>query len=418
MTKFTAKVIHIMTHPPAYDEYSDKPRPQWSWETLNGSWVGIWGYDWADILSIEVTKINGELKHEIWQPDLRSDSIYSQEISPGVIHRLFPAQEKIVWIGLRKSIQVDSPAMIQYFNNENRDPLIFHIGQSVTSKINKNLLEIFTEAKFVFSFHGQITLPIVSLFKPQKNFLAKIHYLREHFIAKKLFKRVSFLTYQSNRNLTYLRYYYAGPMTKITMGIYFARYQGYDKIKCRIDLNLPLNKKILLTLCRLYDLKQVDKVIDILSTIDMEFLYLVVGHGTREYEGYLKRKAKKLIEKNKIIFTGYKTGPELMKYINSADLFIHFSKGEAGPVVSMEAMACGIPVFCTDTGNTAEVLKENNAGTIVGIKNYKDWKNKLVSYLKGKSVFALDTEVVKDHYDWKNIAVKFTDIYIGIIYGN
>ncbi len=411
MTKSTVKIIHIMNHPPAYEEYAEKPRPEINWDTPNGSWVGIWGYDWADLLSIETRKLSKEFEHEIWQPDFRADQIYSQEIFSGVIHRLFPAVKRTIWIGLRKSCEVDSPAMIQFLIDESTYGVIFHIGQSVTSKINRELLMSFNKAHFVFSFHGQITLPIISLLRLQKNLFAKIHYLKEHTLARKLFRQISFLTYQSETNLNYLSSYYKGPIAKITMGIHFEKYQGYDKNKCRIELKLPTNNKILLTICRLYYLKQVDKVIEILSNIEKDFYYIVVGHGTREYEEYLKGKAEKLLEQNKIIFAGYKTGSVLMKYLRSADLFIHVSKAEAGPVVNMEAMACGLPVFCTATGNTAEVLKENKTGIVVGIKDYKDWRNKIIDFLKGKPVTALDIDVVKEHYDWKNVAEKFFEIY-------
>jgi len=56
MTKSPTKIIHIMNHPPAYEEYADKPRPAINWDTPNGSWVGIWGYDWSDQLASEILK--------------------------------------------------------------------------------------------------------------------------------------------------------------------------------------------------------------------------------------------------------------------------------------------------------------------------------------------------------------------------
>jgi glycosyltransferase involved in cell wall biosynthesis len=404
-------VIHIMTHPPAYDEYSDKPRPEWNWDISNSLWVGIWGYDWADQLAIEVKKVNKIFDHEIWQPDLRADRIYNQEIFPGVIHRLFPAQEKSKLIGLRKNCEVSSPAMIQFLSAEEAKKVIFHIGQSVTCKINKDLLESFINAKFIFSFHGQITLPIISLLRIQKNILAKFHYLNEHFLSKKLFNQLSFLTFQNNRNLAYLKYYYNGPLKRITMGIHFDDFHKLDKVKCREELNLPQNSIILLTICRLYELKQIDKIIEVLSKIDRNFLYIIVGHGTREYEEFLIKKSEKLRKQNKVLLTGYKKGPELLKYLNASDLFIHVSKSEAGPVVCMEAMASGLPLFCTGTGNIAEVLKENNAGIVVGIKNYKNWKKEIINYLDGKPIKTLDPDFIKEQYDWGNIANKFIAIY-------
>lgn len=144
-------------------------------------------------------------------------------------------------------------------------------------------------------------------------------------------------------------------------------------------------------------------------------MLIVVGNPYKQdYLAYLKRKAKKLLQNNKILFAGYKTSNELVKYYNAADLFIHVSKSEAGPVSIMEAMAYGLPIFCTDTGNTAEVLKENNAGIVVGITNYNEWKEKLIEYFKGKPVSTLDIEVVRKYYDWKKIAEKFIKIYKSI----
>jgi len=415
MSDTRLKIIHIMNHPPAYEKYSDKQRPEINWDTHDGSWVGIWGLEWADLLSIEVRKINSVFEHEIWQPDLCADEIYSKEIFPGVIHRLFPACVKRKFIGLRKSREFVSQPMIQFSHSKNTNDVIFHIGQSVTCKINKDLFKYCTNAPFVFSFHGQIALPNVSLLKFQKNFLAKFHYLKEHILAKILFKRISFLTYQSNKNLNYLKSYYQGPIKKVTMGIHFDKYLGYDKIKCRRLLNLPLEKKILLTVCRLYDLKQVDKLIEILTAIESDFLYIIVGYGEKKYEEYLHNKARKLKENNKIIFTEYKTGQELIEYFNSSDLFIHVSSSEAGPVAIMEAMACELPIFCTDTGNTAELLRKYDAGLIVEINNYKDWSDKLIDYLSGEPIKTLALDVVKEHYDWGNIAAKFIRIYDYVI---
>jgi hypothetical protein len=41
MQKSIAKLIHIINHPPAYEEYEDKPRPAINRDTPNGNWVGI-----------------------------------------------------------------------------------------------------------------------------------------------------------------------------------------------------------------------------------------------------------------------------------------------------------------------------------------------------------------------------------------
>jgi len=82
----------------------------------------------------------------------------------------------------------------------------------------------------------------------------------------------------------------------------------------------------------------------------------------------------------------------------------------------MEAMACGVPIFCTDTGNTAELLKANNSGVIVGTKQYNVWKEKLVQFLNGEPIKTIDISIVKQYYDWSNVAKEFCCIYNKTVY--
>lgn len=413
MLNMKSKIIHIMNNSPAYEVYADKPRPVISWDIPNSSWVGIWRYDWAGQIASEILKISDEFKHEVWQPDLRADRIYSHTFENGLTHRMFPA--------IRTSRnEIISPHMVTFLTKEEvMNNYIFHITYPHFLGLNKDIIDSYITQKFVLTFHGEINLPFNALFRMQRNPLKKIYYLKQHFLAKRYFQLVDHVTYPSGHNLNTLKKYYSGNLTKLTMGVDSNKFRVIDKKECRKKLMIPVDIKVLLTVSRLYDLKQVDKIIKILSELNEDFLFLVVGHGTREYEQYLREKSISLLDKNKIRFIGYKTGNELVEYYNAADLFIHVSKSEAGPVSIMEAMACGLPIFFTNTGNAAEVLKEHNAGVVVGIKDYKDWKNKLTAYLQGKSIVPLDIDIVKRYYDWKkNVANKFIEIYKGILNGN
>lgn len=403
------KIIHIMNHPPAYDEYSNQPRPDWSWNTPDGSWVGIGGYDWSDQLAIEMVKITKKYNHEIWQPDYRADRQYSHEIFPGVVHILFPAQKIKILHGLKRTTSLQSIEIIRSINSL-QNSSVLHLGHPVYEGLYKEIIKNY-KGKIISSYHGIINLPINNLWKVQKDPFKKISYLIQHFHAKRSFKLISHVTYMNNINYNSLRKYYSGPLTKLTMGIDTKKFRILDKNLIRQKLQLPNNKKILLSVTRLYSHKQVDRVIEVLNRIEQDFIFLVLGHGTSQYENYLQEKARPLLNSQKIRFEGYKRNDELIDYLNAADLFILVSKSEGASVAVMEAMACGLPIFCTDTGNAAEVLKENNAGIVVGITNYKEWKGKLIDYLRGKPVKVLDIDVVKEHYDWKNIAEKFIKIY-------
>ncbi|MFZ2339160.1 MAG: glycosyltransferase family 4 protein [Bacteroidales bacterium] len=402
-------VIHIMNHSPAYEEYANKPRPQWHWNTTGGQWVGIWGYDWDDQIAIEASKVTAKFSHEIWQPDLRADKIYFEEIYPGVVHRLFPAKKTKKWHGIKMAEVMQSLDMIKALKSLPRNSIL-HLGHPVYAGIYDEVVRNF-DGGIISTYHGIINLPVDYLLRFQKDPLKKISYLVQHFHAKRDFKKISHVTYMNNTNLKSLNKYYSGPLTKLTMGIDTKKFCKLDKNLSRGRLMLPLNKKVLLTVSRLYEHKRVDKIIEILNKIDQDFVFIIVGHGTSQYESYLHEKALPLINENKIRFERYTRGEELIDYLNAADLFILASRNEGSSVAVMEAMACEVPIFCTDTGNTAEVLKENNSGIIVGINNYKEWETKLKDYLNGKPVKSLDLNVVKEHYDWGSVARKFVEIY-------
>jgi glycosyltransferase involved in cell wall biosynthesis len=78
-------------------------------------------------------------------------------------------------------------------------------------------------------------------------------------------------------------------------------------------------------------------------------------------------------------------------------------------------MACGVPIFMTNTGHTAEVLANHNAGRIVQKKDYKGWKKEIELILKGAKISTIPLELVKGYYSWENIAIKYIEFYRSVI---
>ena len=123
------KVINIMSHTPPYDLYWRGPRPNINWDTARGTWVGIWGYDWADLVGTEVLKIDGNIDYEVWQPDLRVDRIYSYKFASGLVHRLFPARQRKRMNGFRMQKYVVSPSIVSCLEKERREgTFILHLN--------------------------------------------------------------------------------------------------------------------------------------------------------------------------------------------------------------------------------------------------------------------------------------------------
>jgi glycosyltransferase involved in cell wall biosynthesis len=113
---------------------------------------------------------------------------------------------------------------------------------------------------------------------------------------------------------------------------------------------------------------------------------------------------------------GYKNSNELVNYYNAADLFIMSSKSEAGPVVSMEAMACNLPILSSNTGRVAELLKEENIGCIVDKNKIYRMQIYLEEFLSGKNKISfINREDAMKYFDWENVSKKFIGIYNNLL---
>lgn len=96
-------------------------------------------------------------------------------------------------------------------------------------------------------------------------------------------------------------------------------------------------------------------------------VFLVVGKGP-DFNSVKLRIEQLGIEQN-FRLTGFVEDEALPFYYNAADFFVLPSKsGEGLPLVTLEAMACGLPVIATDVGGIREVLM-NQYGRLVPPNN-------------------------------------------------
>lgn len=404
------KIIYLISRSPAYDLYHNQPKPSLNWSTESGSWVGIWGYDWGHLLGNAIKEIDSDILFEVWQPDLRADKLYAHSFENGLIHKSFPAK---IFSNKQGGIVFSSEMLDEIRKESKMHKIIFHLG------INPSALYMASKVKNITklgTYHGTINLPINTFFKLRKRPIEYLNIVKKHFFIKKSFNYYSLITYQNKKNLKSLKNIYKGPIEQATMGVDFLKYKQLNKLECREELNLPSDRRILLSVGRINSLKQIDKLIDVCDDIgkqDYNFLLVIVGSSSDEnYMNLLEEKAKILIDSNKILFTGFKSGNELVKYYNAADLFIMSSRSEGCSVSSMEAIACGVPVFSTNTGYIAELMIEEGVGKVVEIYNFKNWTTCLKDYLKNKlTIKPMNREFARQQFSWEVIAKKFIEIY-------
>jgi teichuronic acid biosynthesis glycosyltransferase TuaC len=212
----------------------------------------------------------------------------------------------------------------------------------------------------------------------------------------------------SEDEITYLKK--VAPNSKVkfqTMGIDDEYFKKVDKKIARKKLKLPLNKKILLFIGRINDVKGVGILLEAMNKLkDEDLLLKIIGFGPQE--GKFKKYAKKNNLKNVELLGGV-YGEKKLLYLSAADAFILPSSKEGAPVTVMEAMAKNIPCVVTNVGGTRLMIEENKNGVMINRDSD--------SVVKGiKKALGLKNKNIKkyaERYKWEKIIKEIVGDYNG-----
>ncbi len=156
-----------------------------------------------------------------------------------------------------------------------------------------------------------------------------------------------------------------------------------SKEMARIELNINQSALILGVLGRFGQGKRQDFVIKAFAEIaqkNTQIELLIVGESTKnegtEYEDYLKKLVRDLNLGEKVSFRPFMD--EVGVFFKAIDLFVLPSEGETYGMVTLEAMAMGVPVIATNTGGTPEILKNGDLGTLFSPEDEAEFSDKVI----------------------------------------
>jgi phosphatidylinositol alpha 1,6-mannosyltransferase len=119
------------------------------------------------------------------------------------------------------------------------------------------------------------------------------------------------------------------------------------------------------------------------------------------------------------IFTGELTGDDLARALASSDLLLNPSITEAFGNVTLEAMACGLPVIAAEASGTTNIVRHNITGALVDGSEPAEFADALEAY-------ALDPDLRRKHgeaalaiaqtMDWDTINANVIRTYIHAIH--
>jgi len=405
-----------MTHLPAYEEHENQPKPRFWWDTPDGTWVGISGLDWAELMGKAVVNEYNHIDYEVWQMDKRADKRYEAVLEDRLLHRRFPGCLNHYRPGLKKEKYVHSAQLLQYVNDMDvQDSLFFLIPASVETPFTRKLLKILSRREVTVIHYNFLNS---SLLLPVKEFttnpVRNLHrYLRNQTRIRHM-KSIRYLLNSKDNNPEAI----ALIKKKHRQITHFDFHLGTEldywkpvtsKQQARIDINLDNEAFVIFLSQRLIPEYQIDRLIEVVSAIrtDKHFIFVVSGHGTRDYENYLNALCRKLNVERLVKFVGFVTNEELKNYYTACDAFATVPSMFAGSNSAVKAMAMERPVIHVTMGLTYEFLKKNNAGVFVSPSDYEQWVTVFTDVIEGKKNQIVPRDKVIDYFSWKSTARLF-----------
>jgi len=141
---------------------------------------------------------------------------------------------------------------------------------------------------------------------------------------------------------------------------------------------------------------------------------IMVGGGSQE--GFLKNLVSQLKIDDSVKFVGLVLNDDLPDCLRLADIYVSTSLSDGGIASSTaEAMACGLPVVITDTGDNKKWVKEGESGFVIPTKNPEILAEKINYLLENEEVCKKlgqnGRKIVMDKNNYYKEMAKMEEIY-------
>lgn len=193
--------------------------------------------------------------------------------------------------------------------------------------------------------------------------------------------------------------------------LFYPRDQG----ECRRVLGLPLDRKILLTVGNLVEVKGHRYLVEAMGQVVKEredVLCVIVGSGP--LKGQLERQIRDLGLEGHVRLVGGRPHEEIPLWMNACDVFVLPSLNEGNPTVMFECLGCGRPFVGSDVGGVGDIISSDAYGHLVRSAHSGDLAENILLVLEEKWNSAM-IATYADHYTWTSIIGDIRSIYGEVI---
>ncbi|UCF08815.1 MAG: glycosyltransferase family 4 protein [Thermoplasmata archaeon] len=178
-------------------------------------------------------------------------------------------------------------------------------------------------------------------------------------------------------------------------------------------------KKVVLFVGRLVSHKGLDYLIESAKSTPPEVCYLIVGSG--EYLGKLKKKAREIGVKERVIFPGKVSFNDIPRYFAACNVFVlpSVSRLEAFGLVVLEAMASSKPVVISNIPGVMELITDGREGLLAEPMNAEDLAAKINTVLsdenKSNKMGQEGRRKVESEFSWETVVSQIEGVYTEVI---
>lgn len=206
-------------------------------------------------------------------------------------------------------------------------------------------------------------------------------------------------------------------ITIIPTGVDEEMFENFSSKKIREELEIEKNKKVILSISRLTEEKNVIFLIREVTKVlkNNPDTIFILGGG-----GYLRDELVSMINKAKVsdqvYFVGLIEKEEIKNYMGLADIFVYASKSETQGTIITEAMYMGLPIVAIKALGVGDLIKDEETGLLSADNNFSKKIKSLLADEKLIDVLGKNAQKeAREKYTSKVCAKKMLEVYEELI---
>lgn len=194
---------------------------------------------------------------------------------------------------------------------------------------------------------------------------------------------------------------------------------GSVNITLRHKLGIPDKNIVFMFLGRIDGDKNVETLVKAMRYTSENITLLIIGRGRKKQQLQILAKWHRVSKK--IIWVNYISNEEMPDYYHCADVFTIMSPYEGQSIVTLQAVATGLPIIAANASALPELVKEGKSGFLVASYDHKMLGEKMNILAKDKILrksFGKEGRQISLKHNKKDVLKVLEELYKKLISAN